>query len=245
LDVKLRPIAPFINKAKLPRTLRQKTIDRLLGQHLVLKAATARYVLIPSKIVKNEDLVKQCTASAVEQEDALYARCVSAQMYHNLAPRETALTWQTAIQARANAAAEDAYKAVLEAEDPRLAKRRRRTVKDAEKDASAIAMEKERSVESKLEEIDLDWAKATSDEHREETEHRTIRRRMISLLEELAGWQNLSPEERVSAADDCTASVMARQETFLDRLAYDVSDSYMKELGASYIKDLLSQRKNG
>lgn len=211
----------------------------------------AGHILEPSKVAKNEELVRHCTASAIEQEGALYARCVSAQMYQNLAPRETALTWQATQQARADAAAENAYKAVLEAEDPRSTKRRRRTA-EADKDGmmAAIgkdAMEKERSAALQLEEADLDWAQATKDEQREENERRSIRRRMILLLEGLADWQDLSPEARVTATDDCTAKVMARQEVLLGSLAGDppdVSDVYMNEVGACYIKDLLSQRNN-
>ena len=211
VDLTSRPIAPFINRSKFPRVLRQRYLDRLVGQHLALAACTANPCMPPQEVAADGNLVTEIIDYAKQQESELFSRCSNqAQVYQNLAARESALDYVLGGDARRGQL--DAYKAILVAGrqwDKTIDSKKRNTA-SGNGSEEQLMMEKQRKVKVKVKtpaellEADLNWdvnpietrKKGLSDDDR-----KYIKQQVIKNLESQNEWALLSIEERIQYVD--------------------------------------------
>ncbi len=248
LDVKLRPIAPFIQKPKLPRAIRQKVLDKLTGQHLSLET-----VLHTNSTTNNETTVsppsagagaagdvnvsleQRAIAAAVEQEADIYNRCSSAQVYQNLAARCSALDWRKEV--RAAAEAEQAYEDLLTVqrqEEGREATEGGRKRKKSRLNSSSTEVGNGSNGKTKLVESDLAWDHAKPDKT-DDILHQQLRRRVMQALESCPKWSLLPIDQRVATVERCTLKITNSggdlkriEDTALQRLAMQYIDFMLK-----------------
>ena len=267
IDIKRRPIAPFINRPKLPRAHRQKCLDKLTGQHLALAAALADPEMSPENAAADATLLDQSITSAVEQEADIYNRCSSGQLYQNLAARSSALDWRSEIRAEKDA--EKAYATLLQTQShqeqeesaPRLKKKRKIDVDNNNNSANyrqfktstadprssvsneptslvnedGVGAQKNKISKSQpqlLVEADLDWDNAKPS-NEDAIALKEVRRRVLNILEICCGWNTLTPEEKITAANRCTDKIDGKP----------CSDEALQRLGGEYIRFLLKKRK--
>lgn len=262
IDVKLRPIVPFINRPKLSRNLRQKCLDKLTGQHLALAAALADSDKIsPETAASDETLVDQCIASAIEQETDIYNRCASGALYQNLAARSTGLDWRNEV--RAAAEAEKAYDTLLQTQkqqeleenEPR-AKKKARIDNNTNNSNNAMDKQGVGAMSSKngapsdsgphgnastqlqhpaAPSLALVEADLEWDKATTATDDdKEVRRRVLNILEGCSGWKGLTTEERVTATNRCTDKIAGKPCT----------DEALQKLTSEYVKFLIKKRKS-
>ena len=260
LDIKVRPIAPFIQKPKLPRTVRQKVLDRLTGQHLAVAAALSveKEDMTPEAAAKNKSFYATAIATAIDQEAELYSRCSSAQIYQNLAARTSALDWRVQC---VDKKAEDAYGVLLETQRKHetttmSSKKRRKIIANT----TSLQQEKQQQQQQQqivgaLEDHDLFDQRQSdngSDAAAESVARRKdVRRRVLHSLESVPKWTELSAEERVEVVDRCTAKVVEQQgeeESFLkgqsDSASVEIDVDELQKLTRRCVDHYLSKKRD-
>jgi hypothetical protein len=205
----LRPIAPFVVHPKIPRVARQKALDKLAGQYLALLAHRKGCNDVDNA-VNDEDIFTRALQRAREQEQDIYSRCSSGQVYQNLAARANALDWERTV-------AEQSYKRTLEVEAATHSLNKR--LKTEKKDLLQSENEEHHALPPPsnpqrlvLEEADLDWdGRSASMENDSEKQglRRKLRRNIVDILEKVPGYLALSAEERVVVVDRCTERTLS------------------------------------
>ena len=268
LDIKVRPIAPFIQKPKLPRTVRQKVLDRLTGQHLAVAAALSveKEDMTPEAAAKNKSFYATAIATAIDQEAELYSRCSSAQIYQNLAARTSALDWRVQC---VDKKAEDAYGVLLETqrkhETTTMSSKKRRKIIANTSDTTSLQQQKQEKQQQQqqqqqqrvgaLEDYDLfdqrqsDYGNDAAAES--VARRKDIRRRVLHSLESVPKWTELSAEERVEVVDRCTAKVVEQQgeeESFLkgqsDSASVEIDVDELQKLTRRCVDHYLSKKRD-
>ncbi|KAK9792054.1 hypothetical protein WJX73_007917 [Symbiochloris irregularis] len=84
----LRQTVPYKPSAKVPRVNRQTLLQRLTGQYTALQLHAQQRPLDAANMTP--ELIKEAFRLAEAQENALFKRCSSKQVYLNLAAREIA-----------------------------------------------------------------------------------------------------------------------------------------------------------
>jgi len=222
LDVQHRPIAPFINRPKLPRAHRQKLLDKLVGEHLCLAAILAGTGDNAAAAAADEELRKASFEKAIAQEAELYAACSSAQIYQQRAAKMSALDWHKVLQAKA----EEEYEAAL------IEERKRKAAPT--KTAHGLQGKRHKGASSKFQssdgkdsgegggraqlvEEDLDWAAAAQESAKAaEERRRRIRRKVVAAMESVEECKGLSAEDKVRLADRCCDKAVLETEEGLE-----------------------------
>jgi hypothetical protein len=217
-----RVMAPFINRPKLPRVMRQRVTDRLVGQHLALEALRLGRLDDAAAVAGDEGCRRRAVERAVAQEAEVYARSASWQVYSNLAARCQAAADDPGGGGAAQADPEIEYRERLQNEaaatrnareaEAQRGRGRGRGVKrglpppPSPGTAAAAAAPRQAAP---LEEDDLNWAAAEPevDQGAAAAYRRQVRQRVADELAALPAAAALAPEERVAVADRCADKV--------------------------------------
>lgn len=210
--------------------MRQKALDKLLGQHLALAAVSSGLGDNPGVAAATERVRNDALVAAVEQEEGLYQQCSIAQTYQNIAARATALDWKT----RLNAVKEAQYEQAL-AEESRKKRSTTRAEHGCHSKKSRPAPKEQAAIEKivlentaedgcspaavkeglplALLEEDLDWGQALPEGAAEVSAGRPwVRRRIVDAMEDVDECKELSPEDRLLTANRCCDKVLRKWE---------------------------------
>lgn len=211
VELKLRPIIPFINRSKFPRVVRQRYLDRLVGQHLALAATKTDPPTHPRQVAANKDLVAEVIEYAKKQESELFDRSSNqVQVYQNLAARESALDY--VLEANALRGQQAAYKAVLAAGRlwDKMAESKKRDTMTTGND-QFTAKKKKKLETQQLQEADLDWdvnhTAVSSGNGISDEDRKYIKQQVIKDLEQRKEWALLSIEERIDIVEKYMSKV--------------------------------------
>lgn len=197
LDIQHRPVAPFINRgSKIPRSIRQKVLDRLVAQHLALTAMQTGLEKTPQALVRDDGLRQHAISLAIAQEKELYDASASGSVYSVKASQGKVFAWVKKKEEEERNKL-DVSKIHPSSPSEHLTKKRKRNTTDGSNTQHN---------QSEIEEADLPWDKALPTSI---TDTRDIRSRVIKAIDKNSRCMDeLDAEDRVTIADACTRKIM-------------------------------------
>ena len=218
LPPQLRPQAPFIPRPKLPRALRQKVIEKLLGQHLAILGVRNYGRDDPEEAVSDQKIVSEASEQAISQELELYQRCSSAQIYSNLAAQTSAMQWEEILRKKRYKRKLDEEATARAVSNNKGEKQHRKIENEKnvkQRKVDNVGTDDKKSTNSNktsskiacIEEEDLfdhlQGAQSKVPREEEEAIILRIRRQVVRLMDDISNCEALIPEERQLLVETC------------------------------------------